>query len=152
MLNDLGISGDEGTGAQIMKKALERPLKLISENTGVAGEVILAESQKSEGDWGYDEQDSEARIRELFEREYVIPVAVDGRVASIARSLVKKYRSDPGKLKPADAAHLATAIPWDIPVIETTDTDLLRLNGLEGSPPITIRRPLYEGPERMPGV
>ena len=100
---------------------------------------------------GHDDQDSEARIRELFEREYVIPVAVDGRVASTARSLVRKYKSDP-KLEPADAAHLATAIQWGIPVIETTDPDLLRLSRQEGTPPITIRRPLYEGPVRMPGV
>ena len=36
VLDCLDLSGDEGTGVQIMKKALERPLKLISENTGVS--------------------------------------------------------------------------------------------------------------------
>ena len=100
---------------------------------------------------GSDDQDSEARIRELFGRSYIIPVAIDVQVASAARRLVRKYRSDP-KLKPPDAAHLATAIQWDIPVIETTDPDLLRLDRLEGTPPIAIRRPLHEGPMRMPGM
>ena len=100
---------------------------------------------------GYEDQDSEGRIRELFGRRYVIPVAIDVQVASVARRLVRKYRSGP-KLKPPDAAHLATAIQWDIPVIETTDPDLLRLDRLEGTPPITIRRPHYEGPMRMPGM
>ncbi len=100
---------------------------------------------------GSDDQDSEAMIRELFGRSYVVPVVIDVRVATVARSLVRKYRSGP-KIKPPDATHLATAVQWDIPVIETTDPDLLRLDGLEGNPPITIRRPLYEGPMRMPGI
>ena len=100
---------------------------------------------------GYDDQDSEARIRELFGRDYIIPISIDARVASEARKLVRKYRSSTN-LKPPDAAHLATAIQWEIPVIETTDPDLLKLDGLEGTPPITIRPPLYEGPMLMPGI
>ena len=46
------LSGDEATGVSILRKSLEQPLKLISENTGVSGEVILSESIKAEGDWG----------------------------------------------------------------------------------------------------
>ena len=100
---------------------------------------------------GLDDQDSEAKIRELFNREYIIPVAIDVGVAFIARELVRKYKVGP-KIKPPDAAHLATAIQWRIPMVETTDADLLRLDGLEGDPLITIRRPLYEGTLRMPGL
>ncbi len=100
---------------------------------------------------GSDDQDSEARIRELFGRRYIIPAAIDVRVASLARHLIRKYRSGP-KIKPPDAAHLATALQLNIPVVETTDPDLLRLDGLEGDPPITIRFPFYEGPMRMQGI
>ena len=100
---------------------------------------------------GVDDQTSEAMIRELFDRECIIPVAIDVRVAAIARGLVRKYKSGP-KLKPADATHLATAIQWKIPVLETTDPDLLRLDALEGNPRITIRRPLFEGMIPMAGV
>jgi len=53
-LDSLDLEGDEATGIKILRKALERPLKLIAENTGVPGEVVLAESLKGEGDWGYD--------------------------------------------------------------------------------------------------
>ena len=60
---------------------------------------------------GSDDQESESMIRELFGRSYIIPVAIDMRLASIARSLVRKYRTSP-RLKPPDAAHLATAIQW----------------------------------------
>ena len=100
---------------------------------------------------GLDDIHAESRIRELFGRDYIIPVAIDVQVASTARELIRRYRGGP-KLKPQDATHLATALQWNVPVIETTDPDLLRLDGLEGSPPITIRHPLYEGPIRMPGL
>ena len=99
---------------------------------------------------GLDDDTSEAIIRELFDREYILLVAVDARVAAIARGLIRKYRNGP-KLKPKDATHLATAIQWRIPVLETNDRDLLRLDGLEGDPPVTIRRPYYEGTPRMTG-
>ena len=100
---------------------------------------------------GVDDLVSEARIQELFSREYIIPAAIDMGVSAIARVLVRKYRGGP-KIKPPDAAHLATAIQWQIPVVETTDPDLLRLDRLEGDPPIVIRKPFYEGSIRMPGL
>jgi len=58
-LDSIELAPDEQTGVSILRAALEKPLKLISENTGVAGEVILAESLKSEGDWGYDAEAGE---------------------------------------------------------------------------------------------
>ena len=82
---------------------------------------------------GLDDQVSEAMIRELFDRAYIIPVAIDVQVASTARELIRKYRAGP-KIKPPDAAHLATAIQWAIPVVETTDPDLLRQRCQDGEP------------------
>ena len=99
---------------------------------------------------GFDDQVAEERIRELFGRSYVVPVAIDMRVASLARDIVRRYRTV-AKVKPPDAAHLATALQWQIPIVETTDPHLLRLNGLEGDPPIVIRKPQYEGTRPMPG-
>ena len=46
---------------------------------------------------------------------------------------------------------LATGMLWHVPVIQTTDPDLLRLDQLEGNPPITVRKPLYEGAEMLLG-
>jgi chaperonin GroEL len=73
-LDGLGLTGDEETGANILKRALERPLKLIAENTGVSGDVILAESVKSEGDWGYDAEAAE--FTHLLERGIMDPAKV----------------------------------------------------------------------------
>jgi len=73
-LDGLKLKGDEATGANILKRALEKPLKLIAENTGVAGEVILADSLKSEGDWGYDAEVGE--FTHLLERGIMDPAKV----------------------------------------------------------------------------
>ncbi|MDP6403477.1 MAG: TCP-1/cpn60 chaperonin family protein, partial [SAR202 cluster bacterium] len=54
--------------------ALEKPLKLISENTGVSGEVILADSVKAEGDWGYDAETGD--FTHLLERGIMDPAKV----------------------------------------------------------------------------
>ena len=73
-LDDLKLKGDEAVGVQVLAKALEMPLKLIAQNTGVSGEVILAESLKSEGDWGYDAEVGE--FTHLMERGIMDPAKV----------------------------------------------------------------------------
>lgn len=95
---------------------------------------------------GLSIEDSEAKIREFFSREYIVVVSYDSPIARIARRLIRNYR--PG-LKPADAVHMATALQWRIPILETIDPDLLKLDGKEGNPPIIIRKPLYQGPVPM---
>jgi len=41
-----GLNGDELTGAEILRKALESPTKLLAENAGVDGEVVVSEIYK----------------------------------------------------------------------------------------------------------
>ncbi len=73
-LEGLDLSGDEATGSTILKTALQRPIKLISQNTGVSGEVILADSLQSEGDWGYDAEAGE--FCHLLEKGIMDPAKV----------------------------------------------------------------------------
>ncbi len=50
-----GLSGDEKTGAQIVRKALETPIKQIAENAGVNGGVIVENVlAKRSQNYGYD--------------------------------------------------------------------------------------------------
>ena len=44
-----GANDDETIGIQIVKKALEAPLRTIAENAGVEGSVVLQEVLKSKG-------------------------------------------------------------------------------------------------------
>ena len=73
-LDKLKLDGDEKTGTSILGKALETPLKLIAENTGVPGDVILSDSLKGEGDWGYDAEVGE--FTNLLERGIMDPAKV----------------------------------------------------------------------------
>ena len=46
--------GDERTGVQILKRALEAPTRQIATNSAVDGGVVVAEMRKSTGSIGYD--------------------------------------------------------------------------------------------------
>jgi chaperonin GroEL len=52
LLNEL--RGDERTGAQLLQKALEEPLRLIAENAGQEGQVVIAAVKKLGAEEGYD--------------------------------------------------------------------------------------------------
>jgi chaperonin GroEL len=49
-----GVNEDETIGIQIVRKALEAPLRTIAENAGVEGSVVLQEVIKSAGSNGYN--------------------------------------------------------------------------------------------------
>ena len=48
------LMGDENVGAQIIKEAIARPVKIISENAGKSGDVTLADVGALEEGWGYN--------------------------------------------------------------------------------------------------
>ena len=50
----LSLDGDELTGANIVRRALEEPIRTIASNSGHSGDVIVAEARKSQNDWGFD--------------------------------------------------------------------------------------------------
>ena len=84
-LDKLKLTGDELTGANVLKRSLEEPLKLIAENTGVSGEVILSESAKAEGDWGYDAEAGD--FTNLLERGIMDPAKVTRAAVENAASV-----------------------------------------------------------------
>ncbi len=51
---EANTSGDERTGIQILKRALEVPTRQIAENSAVDGGVVVNEMRKSEGAIGFD--------------------------------------------------------------------------------------------------
>lgn len=48
------MSGDEKTGMQILKHALEAPTRQIAENSGDDGGVVVNEMRNGKGNYGYD--------------------------------------------------------------------------------------------------
>jgi len=53
-IDKLGLTDDELTGAQIIKKALEAPARQIAENTGWEGSVVVERLKKEKDDFGFD--------------------------------------------------------------------------------------------------
>ena len=53
-LEKISFEGDEATGANIIRQALEEPLRQLATNAGQEGAVVLARVKNSEPGFGYD--------------------------------------------------------------------------------------------------
>jgi chaperonin GroEL len=58
-LNTLGLlNEDQGTGVNIIRLALESPLRTIAENAGQEGSVVVNKVRDGKGDFGYNARDN----------------------------------------------------------------------------------------------
>ena len=73
-LKDMKLTGDEAVGAEIVRKALAVPLRLIVENAGQEGAVVLDAVMKHEDDYGYDAEVGE--YAHMLKQGIVDPVKV----------------------------------------------------------------------------
>ncbi len=73
-LDGLKLEGDEMTGAKILIRALEEPARVIAQNAGLDGGVIVAEIKKKDGGFGFNAQ--KMIFEDLFETGVVDPVKV----------------------------------------------------------------------------
>ena len=51
---EAAFEGDEKTGIQILKRALEAPARQIAENSAVDGGVVVASMMSGQGNFGFD--------------------------------------------------------------------------------------------------
>jgi chaperonin GroEL len=54
VLGELGLSGDEATGANIIRRALEEPMRQLAENAGLEGSVVVGEVKNRKPGIGLD--------------------------------------------------------------------------------------------------
>jgi predicted nucleic acid-binding protein len=104
-------------------------------------------------------REHETKIAKFFQNEYIILRNVDRFIALAAQRLVWEYN-----VAPKDSIHVATALRWKIPVLDTFDDELLKLSGKlsldQGNPagpmlqittphvPEQLALPLAEEPEK----
>ena len=69
-----GLTADEEVGVNIIRRSLEQPLKLIVENAGSEGAVVLNQVKQQADDYGYDADIGE--FGPMMERGIVDPVKV----------------------------------------------------------------------------
>ena len=68
------LTADEAVGASIIRRALEQPLRLIVENSGFEGSVVLNEVKQQADDYGFDADAGE--YSPMLERGIVDPTKV----------------------------------------------------------------------------
>ena len=73
-LGELKLEGDELVGAGIVRRSLEAPLRLIVQNAGQEGAVVLDAVRQHEDDYGYDAEIGE--YAHMLQQGIVDPVKV----------------------------------------------------------------------------
>ncbi len=73
-LNNVEVEGEEKIGIDILKKAIEEPLKQIAKNAGGNGEIVVEEVKKLEGNFGYNALTGQ--YEDLVEKGIIDPTKV----------------------------------------------------------------------------
>ena len=107
ILRDLesSLSGEVALGARLVREALSAPLRLIAENSGHRGEVVLERIREGDGDWGFDAEAGE--YTNLIERGIIDP-------AKVVRSALQNAGSIASMMLTTDA--VVTEIPKHVPL------------------------------------
>jgi chaperonin GroEL len=84
-IGDLGLVGDEKTGAEIVARAIEAPLRQLAANAGVEGALIVAEVKKGKGNHGYNV--ATAKYEDLIKAGVVDPAKVTRSALQNAASI-----------------------------------------------------------------
>ena len=74
ILGNLEVQGDEKTGINILKRALQEPIRMIAQNAGLDGSVIAEEVRKREAGFGFNAQTME--YQDLMQAGIVDPTKV----------------------------------------------------------------------------
>jgi len=89
-LEKLKLTGDEMIGVNIVKKALEEPIRLIVENAGVEGSIVVNRVKEKTGAFGFNaetEKYEDLMVSGVIDPTKVVRIALEN-AASIASLLV----------------------------------------------------------------
>ena len=78
LINLKGDNDDENTGIQIIRRAIEEPLRQICENAGIEGSIVVQKVKEGKGDFGYNARTD--KYENLISAGVIDPTKV-GRVA-----------------------------------------------------------------------
>jgi chaperonin GroEL len=109
-IDKLKLEGDELIGANIVKRALEEPLRQIVNNAGLEGSVVVEQAKKEKSTVGFNVETE--KFEDLFEAGVVDPTKVTrsalqnaASVASLLLTTEALVVEIPEKRKPASAPH-----------------------------------------------
>ncbi|MEC7519533.1 MAG: chaperonin GroEL [Myxococcota bacterium] len=93
-LDALSLSDDEKVGVRIVRRAMEEPLRMIAENAGLEGSIVLDKVREGQGAFGFDAAAEE--YGDLVQRGVIDPTKV-------VRSALQNAASVAGLLLTTDA-------------------------------------------------
>jgi len=73
-VQNLKLDGDQLTGAKIILRALEEPIRQIANNAGFDGSIVADKVKSGEGPWGFNAQNE--TYEDLFENGIIDPTKV----------------------------------------------------------------------------
>jgi chaperonin GroEL len=109
LIGDLGLVGDEKTGAEIVARAITAPLRQLAANAGVEGALIVEEVRKGKGNTGYNV--ATGKYEDLVKSGVVDPTKVTRSALQNAASIsgllltTECLIADIPKEEAADAGH-----------------------------------------------
>jgi chaperonin GroEL len=109
LIGDLGLAGDEATGASIIISAIEAPLRQLAANAGLEGALIVEKVKNASGNEGYNVATGE--YVDLIEAGVVDPTKVTRSALQNAASIsglmltTECLITDIPEPEPADAGH-----------------------------------------------
>ncbi|MCX7856401.1 MAG: chaperonin GroEL [Deltaproteobacteria bacterium] len=74
-LEELKLEGEQHFGVQIVKKALEEPLRWIAQNAGYDGSIVVEKVKNASGNFGFDAQ-KETYVDDMMEAGIIDPTKV----------------------------------------------------------------------------
>jgi chaperonin GroEL len=83
------LEGDEQTGAKIVLRALEEPLRQLSENAGLEGSVVVNKTREAKTGWGVDFSQDGLVIIDLVAAGVIDPALVTRSALQNAASIAK---------------------------------------------------------------
>ena len=109
-LKDLGLTNeDQSTGVNIIRLALESPLRIISENAGQEGSVIVNKVRDGKKDFGYNAADN--RFENFFDAGIIDPTKVTRLALENAASIAGLLLTTEAVVSEIPEEHAAPAMP-----------------------------------------
>ena len=109
LANMKGANEDETTGIQIVKRAIEEPLRQIVENAGGEGSVVVNKVKEGKGAFGYNARDD--KYVDMFEAGIIDPTKVSRVALENAASIASMFLTTECVLAEKKSEQPAPAMP-----------------------------------------
>jgi len=112
-LDNLKLIGDERTGVEIIKSAIEAPVRQLCDNAGLEGSVIVNRLKEEKGNVGYDINTNE--YVDMLESGVIDPAKVTRTALQNASSIASLLLTTEALITDAPEKDAAPAMPGGMP-------------------------------------